>query len=130
MDVMDLRRGLLMGMTWDKLPAYLKHVSFVPTENATSHQFQIGDGAVNIVLVSNVPIYNLEVATITSGVFITNTSGGVTTSSRMGYRNTNGSSGSYSPNSGGQSWSYSDGILSISSNVYFSKGYQYDLFYF
>lgn len=128
MDVMQLRRGLI-GMGARYIPKYLKHITYIPDEDTNSHQFQLGENVFNVVMISNIPQAAMPKAYIINAEIMMNSSHAISTASRIGYRNTSGSVGSVSSNGTGQSWSYANGILKISSNYFFAAGYQYDLFY-
>ena len=130
MDLMEIRRGLLAMA--NGLPSYLKHAVFKPSVNTSIMEINVGEGYHAFVFISDCPTTGLSVTTAQNGMISLYSNGTINANgSRLIVRNTGGSLDYWSSNSSGQSWSYVDGVLRISSsNKYdFGAGIHYDFFY-
>ena len=131
----DLENGLGFGDAVNAIPAipaYLEHMRITPETNIRSVQIPIGDA--HIVLISST--HDLLARSYTSavgGLIYVLSSGSIySTGSRMLVITTSGNISYYASNGSGQSWSTSDGVLTISntSGFVFAAGVTYDFFWF
>lgn len=131
----DLENGLGFGDAVNAIPAipaYLGHMRITPETDIRSVQIPIGDA--RTVLISSTHDYLARSsASAVGGIIYVLISGSVYSSgSRMLIITTSGTISYYASTSSGQSWSASDGVLTISntSGFVFAAGVAYDFFWF
>lgn len=127
---MEIRRGLMMQMSGDRVPSYLKHFTFTPNENIRSIQLNVGE-IYYAVLTSNCPKSGLLVDTVSNGIInIDPPTGFYGNISRLATRKANDTVGYFVSTSANQEWEYADGVLTIgcTSGWWFGEGITYDLF--
>lgn len=128
---MELRRRMMAIMAGG-LPSYLKHITFTPVTDEHSHSFNIGSGAHNAVLISDCPKLAANTPSIMNGVFNFEEGAFSASGSRIMFVTSSGSTNYYASNSSGQTWTYTGGVLTISTSGTqwkFGAGIRYDLFY-
>ena len=119
--------------TGEAIPAYLGHYTYTPETNVISVSIPIGTGAQQQVSIISNYRYATETANVVvSGVVALTTNSGVATASRLVVHKTGSSVSYYNSNSsGGQSWSFSNGVLTIANETgwVFKAGVRYDFFW-
>ncbi len=114
------------------IPSYLGHMRITPETAIRSVQVPIGD-AHTVLISSTHDLIARSYPSAVGGVLYVLSSGSVYSSgSRMLVITTSGTISYYASTSGGQSWSASDGVLTISntSGFVFAGGVTYDFFWF
>lgn len=130
--LMERRREIMLFMAnMDIIPSYLKHIKFTPSENTRTMSLSVGADFHGMVLTSTCPDTPSAI-TVKNGVFNYDSNAFIPGCSRIIVKKTNGTYDYYAPNSsGGQSWTYSDGVVTIGNETafWFGAGVQYDAFY-
>ena len=120
--------------TGAKLPAWLKCIEFSPEVDERSHAFNIGANVKFAVLMSDVEYSYENARAAVCGMFnfpVNNTFSGTT--SRIAFCTSSAGVDYYASTSGGQTWMFIDGVLTIetdsTSKWEFAAGKHYALFY-
>lgn len=131
----DLENGLGFGDAVNAIPAipaYLGHMQITPEADIRSVQIPIGDAHTVLISSTHDLLIRSHASAVGGVIYVLNSGSVYSSGSRMLVITTSGTISYYASSSSGQSWSASDGMLTISntSGFVFAGGVTYDFFWF